>query len=127
MKAFSLIEVMIASAMLGIGVAALLTAYGTASGLGGHQERVTGALHVAEAQMENLLLRFPDSPDLSTGSAHGPLTFARTGQPTGPAFYTLTWTVAPGPIPRTRRIEVTGTWAEGQRGAQTLSLVTHRS
>jgi prepilin-type N-terminal cleavage/methylation domain-containing protein len=126
MKAFSLIEVMIASAMLGIGLAALMTAHGTAAGLSTHQERVTAALHLAEGQMENLLLRFPDSSDLSVGAAHGPITFSSAGQPTGTPFYSLSWTVSPGPIPRTRRVDVTVNWTEGQR-AQTLTLTTHRS
>jgi prepilin-type N-terminal cleavage/methylation domain-containing protein len=126
MRAFSLIEVMIASAMLGVGLAALMTAYGQATSLESHQERVTAALHLAEGHLENLLLRYPDSPDLSA-STHPTLGFTADGTPTASApFFNLTWTVSPGPIPRTRRIDVTVTWTE-PRGPQTLSLSTHRS
>ena len=127
MRAFSLIEVMIASAMLGIGLAALVTAIGTASSLGSHQERVTAALHLAEGQMEELLLRFPDAPDLRTGTAHGPLGFTSAGErTTSKPYYTVTWQTSPGPIARTRRLEVTISWLEGVR-AQTLTLASHRS
>jgi prepilin-type N-terminal cleavage/methylation domain-containing protein len=127
MRGFSLIEVMIASAMLGIGLAALVTAYGTASGLESHQERVTAALHVAEGRMEELLLRFPDAADLRTGPTHGPVGFTSTGEPTTTnPYYTVTWQTSPGPIARTRRLEVKVSWQEGLR-AQSLTLASHRS
>lgn len=126
MKAFSLIEVMIASALLGIGLAAMMTAFGQATALESHQERVTAALHLAEGQLENLLLRYPDSPDLDVAT-HPPLGFTADGTPTTTApYFNLEWTVSAGPIPRTRRVQVTVTWTE-PRGAQTLSLATHRS
>jgi hypothetical protein len=125
MKAFSLIEVMIASSLLGIGLAAMMTAYGQATSLESHQERVTAALHLAEGQLENLLLRYPDSPDLAL-TDHPALTFAADGTPSTTPFFEVGWAVTAGPIPRTRRIEVTVTWNE-PRGPQTLTLATHRS
>jgi prepilin-type N-terminal cleavage/methylation domain-containing protein len=127
MRGFSLIEVMIASAMLGIGLAALLTAFGTASGLETHQERVTAALHLAEGRMEELLLRFPDSPDLRTGVAHGPVGYTSLGDATTTnPFFQVTWRASAGPIARTRRLEVKVTWKEGPRD-QSLTLASHRS
>jgi len=126
MKGFSLIEVMIASSLLGIGLAAMMTAYGQATSLESHQERVTTALHLAEGQLENLLLRYPDSPDLAQ-TGHTALTFAADGTPSPPTpFFRLEWAVMAGPIPRTRRIMVRVTWNE-PRGPQTLDLSTHRS
>ena len=124
-KAFSLIEVMIASAMLSIGLAAVMTAYGSAASLESHQEKVTQAMHLAEARMEELLLMYPDDAQLGIGVNTGS-TFNADGNPGGTAFYTVGWTVAAGPIARTRRLEVRVTWVE-TRGAQELVLVSHRS
>lgn len=125
-RAFSLIEVMIASAMLGIGLAAVMSAYGSAASLESHQERVTSALHLAESRMEDLLLLYPDASEL-TAATHGPLGFTRDGAPAATTpFFQVGWTVSAGPIPRSRRLEVTVTWAE-PRGAQSLTLVSHRS
>ncbi len=124
-KAFSLIEVMIASAMLSIGLAAVMTAYGSASSLESHQEKVTQAMHLAEARMEELLLMYPDDADLGIAANTGS-PFNAQGNPGGTAFYTVGWTVAAGPIARTRRLEVRVSWTE-PRGAQQLVLVSHRS
>jgi prepilin-type N-terminal cleavage/methylation domain-containing protein len=127
MKAFSLIEVMIASSLLGIGLAAVMTAYGSVSALEAHQERVSAALHLAEGQLEELLLRYPDDDDLDEDD-HGPQHYTIDGTPvTSPAFFQLSWDVQPGPIARTRRVSVEVRWSEQQRGTQTITLTTHRS
>ena len=126
MRAFSLIEVMIASSLLGIGLAAVMTAYSSATGIEAHQERVSAALHLAEGQLEDLLLRYPDDEDLDTVT-HAARHFTIEGSPVStPSFFELTWTVAAGPIPRTRRVTVDVRWPEA-RGQQTITLTTHRS
>lgn len=125
-RGFSLIEVIISAAMLGIGLAAVMTAYGNASNLGAHQARVTTAMHLAEAELERDLLLYPDADELKA-VAHPPQHFDVDGVPTaGASFYALTRAVAAGPIPKTRRITVTVSWSE-PTGAQTLTLSTHRT
>jgi len=117
---------MIASAMVSIGLAAVLTAYGSANSLELHQ--VTSAMHLAEGRLEELLLQFPDSEDLKAKD-HTPLRFKADGTATttpAAVFFSVDWTVSPGPIPRTRRLDVTVTWGE-DRGPQQLTLSTHRS
>lgn len=130
-RAFSLIEVMIASALLSIGMAAILTAFSSASSLNTHQERVTIGMHLSEARMEELLLLYPDDDELST-AVHTPLPYTRAGAPTttgatgtNAAFYLVGWTVSAGPMPRTRRIDVTTTWKESGR-PQRVQFTSHR-
>ena len=123
-RAFSLIEVMVASA--------LLSAFSSASSLGMHQERVTVGMHLAESRMEELLLLYPDNDALKE-VVQAPLVFTRSGAlvPTGGTgvngiYYTVAWTVGAGPIPRTRRIDVTVTWTEPS-GPQRVVFTSHRS
>jgi hypothetical protein len=117
---------MISSAMLAIGLSAVMSAYGTASSLEAHQERVTQALHLAEARMEELLLMYPDDADLAVATYVG-TGFKADGTPTTTSpLFTVGWAVGPGPVARIRRLEVKVTWAE-PRGAQQLVLVSHRS
>ncbi len=126
MKAFSLIEVIVASSLLGIGLAAVMTAYGSVTALEAHQERVSAAMHLAEGHLEALLLRYPDDEDLGA-NGHGPEHFTIDGSATAaPGFFVLTWNVDAGPIARTRRITVDVSWTE-LRGTQKISLATHRS
>ncbi len=129
-RAFSLIEVMIASALLSVGMAAILTAFSSASALNSHQERVTVAMHLTESRMEELLLLYPDDDDLAT-SAHTAATYTRDGRPTtsgatglNAAYYSVGWVVDAGPLARTRRLNVTTTWNEAS--LQRVSFTTHR-
>ena len=127
-RGFSMIEVIIAAALLAVGVAGILSAYSTATHLDNHQHRVSSALHVAEAVVEELLLLQQTDADLTAGS-HGPRGFDVDGnRVAGTGFYSVTWAVSAGPHPRARRLEVKVTWTD-QLGTtpRTLSLVTHRS
>lgn len=131
-RGFSLIEVVIASALLGIGVAALLTGYRSAASLEAHQERVSTALHVAEGVVEALLLRYRDDPDLAISTTPHPATplkFDVAGTPVATAgFYAATWRASAGPIPGSRKVDVVVTWQESAlAGTQSLALTTHRN
>ena len=125
-RGFSLIEVIISASMLSVGLAAILTAYGNGSHIGAHQERVTVAMHLAEAQLEEALLLYPDADELKS-VAHPPIHYTIDGNvsPSASYFSTLR-SVEPGPIPKTRKVSVTVSWSE-PTGPQTLTLTTHRS
>jgi prepilin-type N-terminal cleavage/methylation domain-containing protein len=131
-RGFSLIEVMISSVLLSIGLAAIATAFSSAASLEGHQERVTVGMHLAEARVEELLVAYPSDASLNAGT-HGPVLFTRSATLTTSAVtganapaYTVTWTIDAGPIARTRRVVVDVAWTESS-GAQHVSLTTHRT
>lgn len=131
-RAFSLIEVMIASALLGIGVAAVVSGYRSATNLESHQERVSTALHVAEGVVESLLLRYRDDPDISistTSHPSSPLRFDADGTPVATGgLYAATWRASAGPVTGSRKLDVVVTWQEqGFAGTQSLALTTHRN
>jgi hypothetical protein len=127
-----LIEVLIASALLGIGVTAVVSGFKSAATLEAHQGRVTTALHVAEGVIESLLLRYRDDEQLATSSASQPptpLRFDATGSPvTTGGVYSATWRASAGPIAGSRKIDVVVTWQEsGFAGTQSVALTTHRN
>jgi prepilin-type N-terminal cleavage/methylation domain-containing protein len=131
-RGFSLIEVIISSVLLSIGLAAIATAFGSAASLEGHQERVTIGMHLAEARVEELLVAYPNDASLSAGT-HGPVLFTHTAALTTTAgtganapVFAVTWTIDAGPIARTRRVVVDVAWTESS-GAQRVSLTTHRT
>ncbi|HEY1097607.1 MAG TPA: prepilin-type N-terminal cleavage/methylation domain-containing protein [Myxococcota bacterium] len=131
-RAFSLIEVMIASTLLGIGLAAVLTAMSSASSLNAHQDRMTMGMHLAEARMEELLLLYPDAEALESGT-HPPVVFTKNGRATTSSatgtnapFFSVEWAIAAGPIPRTRKLDVTVRWRE-PTGDQRVTFTSHRS
>ncbi len=68
----TLIEVITALAILLVGVSVTVASIKTATKLSKNQRYLSGAIAVAESQLEALLLRYPGSPDLATG-AHGPV------------------------------------------------------
>lgn len=122
-----MIEVIIAAALLGIGVAGILSAYSTATSLDNHQHRVSSALHVGESVVEELLLLQQTDADLTSGT-HGPRAYDVDGnRVTSGGFYNVNWVVGPGPHPRARKIEVRVTWSDRVGASQVLSLLTHRS
>ena len=128
---FTLLEVLIAAVLFAVGMSATLSAIDTASGLVEHEGRVTQALHIAEGNLEELLLRPRESPDLTLGAhtgrvydARGIATTVGAVGSTAPIF-TATWTVAPGPL-SSRAMTLTVTWTGRAVGANSISLTTNR-
>jgi len=131
-RAFSLIEVLIASALLGIGVTAMVSGYRSATSLEAHQEKVSVALHVGERVVEELLLRYREDVDIAVDGAvrpTPPLRFGADGTPvTTGGLYSVTWRATPGPVSGSRKLDVTVNWTEQAfTGAQSLVLTTHRN
>jgi prepilin-type N-terminal cleavage/methylation domain-containing protein len=131
-RGFSLIEVLIAAALLGAGVAAVISGYRSAVNVEAHQERVTTALHVAESTIEMLLLRYRDDNELqvkSTPYPATPLRFNAQGAPVADGgVFGVTWLISAGPMRGSRRLDVTVSWLDaGFMGTQTLTLTTYRN
>ncbi|MDP2342181.1 MAG: prepilin-type N-terminal cleavage/methylation domain-containing protein [Deltaproteobacteria bacterium] len=127
MKAFSLVEVMAAAAIFAVGLGAIFTAFGTASQSFEHQRHMTHGIHLAEAKMEELLLRVSSDPELQAGTTFGPNWFDSRGFPSTAACasavvgmpalstscrYRITWSSAPALVPQVRITTVTASWNE---------------
>ena len=124
-RGFSLIEVLTSMTLLAIGMTALTVTYGILADSAEHERRVTHALHVGEATMEELLVRYADDAELTDGNHVGPA-FTAEGVPGG-AFFSTSWLVTTGvPIEDARELRVTVTWTE-RTGPKTLTLVTVRT
>ncbi len=141
-RGFTLLEVMAAGAILAIGLAASLSAYGTGMVLFEHQRHTTHGLHLAEGKLEELLLRPSSDLELQVGTTFGPEWFDANGFATlgtvcSPATsgvppiangcrYRVTWQVTAGLVPRIRVVTVTT--ALNERDQQhTMSLSTQRN
>lgn len=127
-RGFTLLEVMVASALLLFGIAAVVAGLSHATKTGKHQRYVTQGIHVAESVLENLLLANAGHPDLESG-AHGPRWFNEVGEQLGAAngsTFEANWTVVLNePIPDMKRLTVTVTWLE-DNVERRLSLTTDR-
>jgi prepilin-type N-terminal cleavage/methylation domain-containing protein len=66
-RGLSLIEVMVAGALLGVGAAGTLSAWGTVTTLLERQRRVTDATSLARSSIERLLALAPGDPALDPG------------------------------------------------------------
>ena len=64
-RAFSLVEVMVASTLFLVTVVGVVSATSTANAAYEHQRRLTQAVAVGEYSLEELLLRYTTSPDLA--------------------------------------------------------------
>jgi Tfp pilus assembly protein PilV len=124
-RGFGLIEAMISAAILAVGLSGILQLFGHLNDQQTHQRLLVQALHVGEATMEGLLLRYADDPELEEGNHAGP-GYGADGLPGG-SFFSTEWRVEDGvPITGTRQLTVTVRWTE--RGvAKTFSLRTVRT
>lgn len=125
-RGFTLIEVMVASAILLVGIAAVVSALSISTRTAAHQRHVTQALHVTENLMEGLLLANAGHATLDTGD-HGPRWFNDVGEETDAAStYEVRWSVeANKPIEGMKRLTVTTRWKEEAR-ERAVSLTTDR-
>jgi type II secretory pathway pseudopilin PulG len=124
-RAFSLVEVLVAATLLVAGLAALLVAITVAMSLHEHQRKVAAAVVIAEAQMENLLLLFPGSTELTDGRhpASGFVGFEEDGRPGGAAF--RSFYVARPVTPVGVALDLTIAWDE-RSGEKSFQLSTVR-
>ena len=125
-RGFGILEVLISGTMLVLGLAAVLSFASSTSGVAAHQRHITQGAHVAELQMEKLLLLSPDDARLDSGTHVGPR-YDEVGTPSATGEYHTTWSVAVDtPITSTRTITLTVTWTE--RAVQrSTTLTTIRS
>jgi prepilin-type N-terminal cleavage/methylation domain-containing protein len=140
---FSLIEVMAAAAIFGVGLAATFSAFSGGANLFEHQRHTTHGIHLTEGKLEELLIRASTDAELQSGTTFGPEWFdgrgfpatAGAGCPTGTAGvppgspacrYRVTWSAAPGGINNVRVVTVQTSWNE--RGSErSVSFSTQRN
>jgi type II secretory pathway pseudopilin PulG len=121
-----LIEVTVAAALLGVGVAGIISGWSTTTGVIEHQRRFTDATNLTRTALEQLLLLPPDTDDLAPGP-HTLPTWDAFGRPaSGPSSYTTTYVVDDDTPPRGFiQITVTTTWTE-RFGERSTSFNTYR-
>ena len=123
---FGILEVLISGTMLLLGLAGVVSFAAQADGSAAHQRHITIAAHVAEMQMEKLVLLFPDDARLANGPHTGPR-YDDVGNPAATGRYQTTWQVETAtPIAGARSVVVTVTWSEAT-GTRTTSLKTIRT
>jgi hypothetical protein len=155
MKAgFSLVEVMVSSALFLASVSGVVGAISSASSLYEHQRRLTQAVSIGEYKIEELLLRYSSHADLtitSTTNAAGvlvsgtpnltcltprlapvvcPTSLSATGTTVnlksdiGPN-YLVYWFVSSAPVQGLKQIDMVVAWHEST-GQRELPLMTYR-
>jgi len=141
-RAFSLLEVMISSAILLIGITSLVMGVHVAIGQHTHNRKLAQALIVAEKRMEAVLLLFPTSSDLRDGrhpetgfeffdEAGWPVVVPASTDPEDVPGFRLSYTVTPSAISEGEdpiiglRVELTVLWNETM-GERQLVLRTAR-
>lgn len=123
---FGLLEVMISATMLVLGLAGVLSFAAQTSGTAAHQRQITVAAHVAEIQLEKLVLLSPDDSRLTSGTHVGPR-YDQIGNPSSTGKFQTKWAVTTSsPILGTRTVVVTVTWTE-PTGTKTTTLKTIRT
>lgn len=120
----SLIEVMVAAALFGMGMAAILTAFSNYPRLMDHQRRLLDAAFVAQSTSQRLQGLKRNHPDLTVGSHTGG-TVNEHAIPAADGRYAVTWVVT-NDIPIAGTIEVRVNVAYQTFAAQNLELVVYR-
>ena len=124
-RGFGLIEVMMSAVILGVGMTGILSLSANLQDNYHHQKLLVQALHIAESSMEDLLVRYADDPDLTSGN-HTGARFGINGK-VGGTFYTTSWRVTEGvPFTGTRQIILTVSWSEKTR-SKVVRLTTVRT
>jgi prepilin-type N-terminal cleavage/methylation domain-containing protein len=131
-RGFSLLEVMIATTLLGVGVAATLASVDAVRVVAQRSRHMTQAVHVAESVAESMLALEQADDDLDAGAhINPPRRFDAVGQEVDPGdttrgIYIVTWDVfANTPIEGLRRVTITVDW-ETVDGAGFTTLTFHR-
>ncbi len=125
---FTLIEIMMALSLLGIGLLSLAAMQLTAMQYGARGRHLTKAAAIAEVQMETLMRqRWTDLAP--TGGWTGPVTVNEVVQ--GPAnsteqAYSVSWQIANVDVGRTRSIDVRVQWDERNRAGRQYGVSSMR-
>ena len=120
----SLIEVMVAAALLGLGAAGIISSWANVTALLTHQRRLAEASAVTRSQLEGLLALPSGSSRLAPGAlALG--TVDLFGTPATVGYEVVANIAANTPGPGFLQITVVTTWNESGRSRQT-SLITYR-
>lgn len=131
-RGFSLIEVMVSSVLLLVGVGAAISAYSTLSLQLNHATHRSTAGVLAEATLEEMILRYPEDPEITLGDhSANPRYFDKMGQRIVGAspdkVFTVTWTVAAyAKVQSIREVTAKIAWSD-LGGARTLELSTWRN
>ena len=108
-KGYSLIEVLIAIVVLGIGILALATLQLSSIKGNAFSQHLTEANAITQNEMERLVSLQLTDPDLTSGNH----TTTVTGGAAGSTSYAVLWNVQlDTPITNTKRINLTTTWNE---------------
>lgn len=142
-RGFSLIEVMSAAAIFGVGLAAIFAAFGSGGHQIEHQRHGINGIHLTEAKLEEILLWPASDPQLKIGQTFGPEWFDSEGRsaptssgcgtaitdppPSKPECrYRVTWESTAAQIEKVRVVTATTAWNErGQR--RSISFSTQRN
>jgi hypothetical protein len=114
-RGFGLIEVLISASILFIGVVAVVHTVNVMEAIYTHQRFVTGAMHVAEGTLEELLGRYPNDVEIAGGASITGPEYSPEGKvmPAGTGFYKSRWdVVADTPVLGVRTMTVTVAWVE---------------
>jgi prepilin-type N-terminal cleavage/methylation domain-containing protein len=125
-RGFTLLEVMVSSVLLIVGITGILQGFSTASAQATRDRQMTTAIHVAEGVAEAILAFQQSDPDLSAGSHADKMQFDRSGhRVSSGGEYIASCNVEPNtPIDNIRRINITVRWPQANRGE--VSLMVHR-
>ncbi len=103
----SLIEVMIAAALLGIGLTAVLSSFGVYTRLVARQRHYLEAAFIAQSTLQRLQAVAPDHFDIAAAQPHSELIVNSANEPDADGGYIVSWTVTAGkPTPRARLLTV---------------------
>jgi prepilin-type N-terminal cleavage/methylation domain-containing protein len=115
---FTLLEILFATTILAIGMLALATMQFTAIRANAFGKEMTGAICLAQTQLERMK-SVGDVTTLSSGGEAGPIDAEEN--PGG--IFNRFWTVAAGPTSDSRRVTVTIAWSTGL-GDHNITLKT---
>ncbi len=124
-RAFTLIEVTIAGTLLAVGMAGLLTSWGSVMGILEHERRFAEATNLARTQLDKMLIYDAGAPALSPGAVAVGHVDA-FGQATPGVGYDVGYIINNN-RPSVGNIEVQATvsWLE-RSGPKQTSLLTYR-
>lgn len=126
-RAFSLIEVMVSAALLIVGLTAAFSSFATMTRELNHASRRSTAGALAEATLEELVLRSAADPALALGAHSDNVNFDVGGHRVeGDGFFAVGWDVVPyARVATVREVRVRVTWTD-TGGPRRLELKTWR-